>query len=227
MMECLIITGCTRGLGFELHRILALDDDGQRCCVFLGRNLRRLEKNPKFIYLETDFTQEYMGKELLDSLPKNLTRVTVISNAGMVSPIVQVEHLPINVFTDAVKVNFTAPAALISSLALWAKENQALLRVLNVSSGAANSAIPGWATYCSTKAGFKMFLDVLSAEQSTTEVIHFDPGVMNTDMQKEIRASNLESMPDVDIFIEYEKNNRLNIPEDVAIQIMEMLKVYV
>ena len=223
-MECLIITGCTSGLGLELHRNLALEADERYCCICLGRDLKRLEKNPAFIYLETDFTKEYVGKFLLNSLPENLTRVTIISNAGVVSPIVQVEHLPINAFADAVKVNFTTPVALVSSLALWTKQNQVLLRVLNVSSGAANRAIQGWATYCATKVGFKMFLDVLSAEQPLTEVIHFDPGVMDTAMQKEIRESSLDRMPDIDIFTEYKKNNRLISPKDVAIQLLKVLR---
>lgn len=225
-MECIIVTGCTSGLGLELHRMLAASADEQRCCVFLGRDLERINQHSKFIYLEVDFSQEYCPQLLLSSLPDNITRITLISNAGMVSPIEQVDSLPSDTFTAAVKVNFVTPAAITSSLAAWTKYNQALFRVINVSSGAANRAINGWASYCATKAGFKMFLDVLSVEQSDSEIVHFDPGVMNTAMQKTIRSSNTESMADVELFVEYKNKNKLNNTRDVATRLLQESKIY-
>lgn len=225
-MECLIVTGCTSGLGLELHQILASIEDQQRCCVFLGRNLDRLDKHPKFVYLNVNFSHEYSPQLLLTSLPNSISQITVISNAGMVAPIEKVDNLPLSTFSEAVKVNFVTPVAIISSIAAWAKKQKISFRILNVSSGAANRPIKGWSSYCSTKAAFKMFLDVLAAEQPNTEVIHFDPGVMNTSMQKEIRSASLDRMPDVSQFLDYQKDNTLSSPLDVAKRLLLELNVY-
>lgn len=64
--------------------------------------------------------------------------------------------------------------------------------MVNISSIAAILAVPGWATYCATRAARDMYHSVLAEEQKKKavgeiRVLNYAPGPMDTDMQKTIR----------------------------------------
>mmetsp|Transcript_13334 Transcript_13334/g.32602 ORF Transcript_13334/g.32602 Transcript_13334/m.32602 type:complete len:187 (-) Transcript_13334:1903-2463(-) len=82
-------------------------------------------------------------------------------------------------------------------------------RILHVSSGAAHGPPPvGWSVYGMTKAAFYQSFMVLENEFSqlggtgsgSVRVGSFKPGVVDTDMQGEIRDATSESMPAVTKF---------------------------
>jgi 3-oxoacyl-[acyl-carrier protein] reductase len=65
--------------------------------------------------------------------------------------------------------------------------------VINVSSGAAHRPLEGWAAYCSGKAGLAMLTNAIALETgpSGIRVFGLSPGVIDTDMQGQIRASGI------------------------------------
>jgi 3-oxoacyl-[acyl-carrier protein] reductase len=65
--------------------------------------------------------------------------------------------------------------------------------VINVSSGAAHRPLEGWAAYCSGKAGLAMLTNAIALEtgRSGIRVFGLSPGVIDTDMQGQIRASGI------------------------------------
>ncbi|WP_305463975.1 hypothetical protein [Photobacterium leiognathi] len=73
-----------------------------------------------------------------------------------------------------------------------------------------------------SKAGIKMFFDVIAKENDFVEVEHFDPGVIDTAMQEKIRSSGRDMMPDVDSFKKFQQEGKLKKPEDVAAQLILM-----
>src|SRR5699024_2192423 len=63
--------------------------------------------------------------------------------------------------------------------------------VANITSGAANKAIYGWSAYGSAKASINAYTTTVGKEQSelntNNKIFAFRPGVMDTDMTKDIR----------------------------------------
>ena len=103
-------------------------------------------------------------------------------------------------------------------------ENKASLHIFNVSSGEATKAIPEWATYRSTKASARMYFDALNSERNSKITIdHFDPGVMDTQMQEEMRSSSIQSLTLQVDFVQLKVEGRLKFPSSTAIQIEEII----
>lgn len=77
--------------------------------------------------------------------------------------------------------------------------------IVNISSGAATSALEGWSHYCATKAAVLSLTRVADKEyrEKGVRVIGLSPGTVATDMQRKIRESgiNLVSQLDPDAHI--------------------------
>jgi len=221
-----VLTGATRGLGHALYR--ELRSRGETVIV-IGRRLEglRAEKEGP-ILVEFDLARaakpdaavrlaELLGEALAGQV---FDRLVFISNAGIVEPIGQVGGLGPADVAAAAAINLVAPAIIADTCWRAAELKGAAFRVLNISSGAALRPIPGWAAYCATKAGARMFFDVLAAEEGGAEVRHIDPGVVDTDMQAVIRSTDHERFPLVEQFVTLAQEGRLQTPEAVAERIL-------
>jgi NAD(P)-dependent dehydrogenase (short-subunit alcohol dehydrogenase family) len=78
-------------------------------------------------------------------------------------------------------------------------------RVINVSSAAAQSALPGETVYYVAQAGIEKLTRVLAAEQQAPSfrAIAARPGVMDTDMQADARAQPPDVLPGVELLKEF------------------------
>lgn len=72
--------------------------------------------------------------------------------------------------------------------------------VVNMSSGAANSALEGWSHYCSTKAATKKLTEVAHVElgQRGIRVVGLSPGTVATDMMATIKESGINVVSTLD-----------------------------
>ncbi|MFL6561290.1 MAG: SDR family NAD(P)-dependent oxidoreductase [Bacillus sp. (in: firmicutes)] len=99
--------------------------------------------------------------------------------------------------------------------------------VINITPGAAEHPIEGWSVYCSSKAGLNMFTQTAALEQSernsNNTIIAFSPGVMDTNMQEQIRSTSKEAFKDLDRFKGYEEKNILLPVENVANALVDLL----
>ncbi|WP_188085416.1 SDR family NAD(P)-dependent oxidoreductase [Pseudoalteromonas sp. FUC4] len=225
-MNEIIITGCTSGVGLAFHEIVnsgeLLDNYN---VLYLGRDLSRLTKSDNQKYLELDLSQSgYINWDLIYGYPFPKL-ITLISNASIIDPLGKITPDNFDTLKQSLNVNILSPIEIFSSLARWAEANSVLIKIINITSGAANSPIAGWGAYCMTKAGIKMFLDVMSKESEHIEVIHFDPGVIDTGMQAKIRQATADEMPLVDNFKDFKVNGQLKSPTDVALKLIDMCKL--
>ena len=98
---------------------------------------------------------------------------------------------------------------------------------MNISSGASSKGYAGWPLYCAAKAGLENFIRSLAAEQIGTvnpmTCLNIEPGVVDTEMQAEIREAGAELFPDVARFIELKKSGKLRSPESVARAIIDIV----
>ena len=100
--------------------------------------------------------------------------------------------------------------------------------MLNISSGAGRATIDGWNVYCSTKAGIDMFSQVLKEEAQIDgtgiKILSLAPGIIDTDMQVQIREANKNEFSNIENFIEYKKNGDLSNPKTTAKQVLRFIE---
>jgi len=213
-MNSIILTGANRGLGREIHDILVNSNSLSADFTFISR--RPIEEPyQQCKYIQLDFMDTERQSFKLSVAPETKT-VIFISNAGTIDPIGKSASIPLAEMEKALRINCTGPLALAQWLSLKTKELCARLHIINISSGAARRPIKGWMAYCASKSAAVMALDVLALENSHVTVQHFDPGVMDTDMQRHIRGQPKELMPDVGLFQEFKNNHTLKSPREVA-----------
>lgn len=96
--------------------------------------------------------------------------------------------------------------------------------MISVSSGAAVSAIGGWAAYCSAKAALNQFNAVLAVEEPLVTAVAVRPGVVDTEMQTVIRRDGGKGM-DVGThgrFLSYHERGELLPPEKPGLAIARL-----
>jgi len=114
----------------------------------------------------------------------------LVNNAGVIHPIGHIADTDPTLWVEALHANLLGPY-LGARAALPHLDAGGV--IVNVSSGAASNPMEGWGAYCCTKAGLAMLTRMIDHEYRA-KGIHaygFRPGVVDTDMQGDIRASGI------------------------------------
>lgn len=172
------------------------------------------------------------AQQLLDWLQgqdaQAFSRVVLINNAGAIPPIAPLAHSDWQAVSHALRVGLEAPM-LITSAFLQATQKWSVPRqVLNVSSGLGRRAIASQATYCAAKAG----LDNFSLSVALDEAVHpngakicsLAPGVIDTDMQLQLRSADAASFPDVERFAQLKATGSLTSAPEAAARVLAWLE---
>ncbi len=137
----------------------------------------------------------------------------LVNNAGLAEPIARVAAADVEQWTYNIRVNLMGPFYLAHACLPALRSSRG--RVINVSSGAAHSAIVGWSAYCAAKAGLTHFTRVLAVEEPEVTCLALRPGVVDTDMQAAIRERGADAM-EADKWAYFQRlksENRLEPPE--------------
>jgi len=222
MKKTVVITGANRGLGKAFVDVLVKDE---ACFVVsMSRSLSEEQKKyslKQFYFLEVDLAAQNIAekisvlKELIGSEP-----VYFINNASIIEPIVKIEDLDEKAIDKTISVNIKSTMLITKFLLRNFKTNP--LTFLNISSGAANRAISNWSLYCSSKAFIQMFFNTAESEYKQHRFFNIDPGVMDTGMQKKLRASDF---PDVENFKALQQEGQLKSPIEVAEDILKTIQI--
>ncbi len=122
----------------------------------------------------------------------------------------------------AVALNVAAP--LMLAAAVVAATPLAARRVLHVSSGAGSSSYPGWSVYGATKAALDHHARSAALDDVPgLRVCSLAPGVIDTAMQAEIRATPLAHFPNRQRFIDMERSGQLSAPDACATRLVDYL----
>ncbi len=222
-MKAIVLTGSTGGLGQSLVEVLVNEKDSELICLY--RNKPKFEEvflnkgkqiKGYFIKEKDDFSSL---EELIDS--KKFESVVLILNAFSIVPIKRVGEFSPEEIVDFVYGNVTSNILLLNKFVKHCKQYCQNLRIINLDSGAADFPLTGWSNYCAGKAYMNSFISVVLAENPEFQIVSFDPGVMNTDMQAEIRAVTKNVFDQVETFVGYKNDNKLHEPLEVAKQIKE------
>jgi benzil reductase ((S)-benzoin forming) len=151
--------------------------------------------------------------------------VCLINNAAVAGPVGLLGRLDEAELENSLAVNLLAPITLANLFCRVFENGGAARRIINVSSGAAQRALPGDALYCVGKAGLEMLTAALAAEEKGPgfRAISVRPGIIDTDMQVFARSQPREVLPCVDMFVEFHSQGRLVPPDTVATKIADRL----
>jgi benzil reductase ((S)-benzoin forming) len=227
-----IITGASKGLGRAITLGLLGGDahvvaisrthDAQlaRHAVENGYTLQQIQCD-----LANPTAVQRLSEPFMPSLPADAKRYVLINNAGAVNPIGKTDALhSAAAITAAFALNVTSVMALTAAFLRRTADMGVERRILNISSGAGRSAVPGWGVYCATKAALDRYSEVVAAEQHAhTRIASLAPGVIDTDMQQTIRDSESTNFPNVEKFRSLYAQGQLSSPVDTAARILTYL----
>ena len=152
---------------------------------------------------------------------------TLINNAGLLGRVGPVDAGDADTLAAVLRVGLEAPL-LLTSVFLRATRAWAIdKRVLNISSGAGRRPIAGWAAYCAAKAGLDHFSRVTALDEplrpNPARIVSLAPGVIDTDMQGDVRASDPAGFPDKPRFEELKASGQLATPAAAARRVLAYL----
>ena len=116
----------------------------------------------------------------------------LVNNAGIIEPIHRLEDSEPDAWSGVIDTNLKGVYYGIRYAAPVMAE-QGRGTIINISSGAATSALEGWSHYCASKAGVLSLTRCADKEfrEKGVTVIGLSPGTVATDMQLAIRQSGI------------------------------------
>lgn len=222
-----IVTGTSRGLGAAIASAL-LD----RGIPVLG--LAR-QHNPALARTGAECTQVALDLSTPEALSHWLAggdmarfladadQVLLINNAGTVQPVGPLGTQGSAAVAQAVSLNIAAPLMLADAF-VTASPAATDRRILHVSSGAARNAYAGWNVYCATKAALDHHARaVLEDAVPGLRICSLAPGVIDTDMQVQVRTSDEARFPARERFEALKRDGALVPPAVCAARLVGYL----
>jgi benzil reductase ((S)-benzoin forming) len=230
-----ILTGASRGMGLAIaqqlldagHHLLCLsrrhnDELGQRA----AREHRRCEQ------WAVDLAQPEAAAMRLEVWlagidAATLASVTLINNAGVVPRIAPLAVLPALDIAHTLRVDLEAPMLLTSTFLRATASWPVPRKVLNISSGAGRRPMGSQATYSAAKAGLDHFTRCVALEEggrpNGAKLCSLAPGVIDTDMQTQLRQADDADFPDRGLFVGLKEKGGLTSPADAASRVLAFL----
>ncbi|RDW19862.1 (S)-benzoin forming benzil reductase [Oceanobacillus chungangensis] len=230
-----IVTGASKGLGKEIASLFL--ESGVNVIGISRTENNHLsilanELNKSYHHYSCDLTDHNALQSTYEQISEllltvDLTSLQLVNNAATIEPISPSINITSEELIQHFQLNTIAPMLLTNFFLKKAFESEIPFMAVTITSGAADRPIYGWSAYGSSKASINMFTKTVALEQEElatgNKVIAFNPGVMDTEMQEEIRSSSKEQFSDVESFINFKKNNLLNDPRLVAGVLIDIL----
>ena len=226
-----VLTGASRGMGAAMARQL-LAPDHALLCLSRQRNAALDAAGPGCEQWAIDLAQPVEAAARLSTwlgghAAGAFASATLINNAAELTRIGAVEDCGEAELSSALRVSLEAPLLLTAAFLRATRRWPALRRVLNVSSGLGRRAMAGQASYCAAKAGLDHFTRALALDEAArpngAKVVSLAPGVIDTDMQRQLRAGDPAGFPERANFVGLKENGQLTSPDDAAARVLAYL----
>jgi benzil reductase ((S)-benzoin forming) len=235
-----ILTGASRGMGLAMAQQL-LAPDRLLLCISRQTNddlaSAATQKGATLLQWSQDLADSLgAAQRLQDWLqtqsPAALASATLINNAGVLTTIGPLEAAPPEGLVNALRVGLEAPmlltAAFLRVTGEWVNEGwRGPRKVLNISSGLGRHAMAGQASYCAAKAGMDHFTRGSALDEAQkpfgAKLVSLAPGVIDTDMQTQLRAGDPAAFPDLQRFVELQRQGQLTPPDAAARSVLAWL----
>jgi benzil reductase ((S)-benzoin forming) len=231
-----ILTGASRGLGLAMARQLL--QPGHHLLCLSRKPHAELAEQAMAVPIELEqWAQDLsLAGEAAVRLESWLTRLqrrplqsaTLINNAAMIPHIGPLDELPINELTQALRVGLEAPIQLSAAFLRGTRDWGLSRRILNISSGLGRRPMASQAAYCTVKAGLDQFSRCIALEEvlrpNGAKICALAPGVIDTDMQLQLRSAAADAFPDRGRFERLKSEHLLSSAEDAAQRILAYLQ---
>ncbi|WP_108125113.1 SDR family NAD(P)-dependent oxidoreductase [Saccharospirillum mangrovi] len=218
-----LITGGSRGLGAELVTQYLAD----------GWTVREFSRSGSGeTHIAADFSRRENAIDTIDAqfrafAAQDWTEIVLIINAAQIGPIGPLSASVPRDWWQSLDVNLTLN---ISAIGLFQQHFQTMAArkvVAVISSGAAQAGMGGWGLYCLAKSGLERLAEAMAEEQQNQpqpiQTLNISPGLIDTDMQAQIRAADTDQFADVEQFRSYKDSGQLVAPARVAGAVRQLI----
>ena len=224
-----IISGTTKGLGKAIYEYASQLPHNE----FLAINRHLLKSShPHTTAFQLDLTNP-LDSVALHKLFSGSAQwrvyetIYLVNNAATIQPIKPVGQIELSEILKSWRINFLNHAGIINEfIKMTGRLRGTKRRILNISSGAAESPHYGIALYCSAKAALEMLTMSIFKEQEVlkqVKIMAFRPGVMDTAMQQQIRRSSKDDFWSVERFKRLFQEHQLSDPHEIARLVYKIL----
>lgn len=231
-----IVTGHSRGLGAALTAQLL-----QAGTQAIGLS-RRASESLAALAQQRGARLEQWSVDLADPLPvarrlratlagvapDRFARAVLINNAGAITAPAPLRDTDLDALSTTLRIDLEAATLLCAAFLDATRAWRADRRVLNVSSGLGRRAMASSAAYCAAKAGMDHLSRCLALEEGAqangARVVSLAPGVIDTDMQVQLRGADVASFPDRERFVALHREGQLTSADAAAARVLACLE---
>jgi short-subunit dehydrogenase len=198
MKSTILITGASRGIGFETAKLLASKENDFDNIVLVARDtdyfhiategIRRTSLDKNIYSIPADLSDPQSVVTVFDQLELAGLKInSLINNAGFTKP-ASVNEMSLEDFDLTMRVNVYSPFQFIQ-LALC--RSHPLRQIVNIASTAGIKGRAGWLSYSASKAAMIAMSEVLRDELRPygVDLICLSPGRCATDLRKRLAPS--------------------------------------
>lgn len=223
-MKLAIVTGGSQGLGRELVQLLEQND---WTVIEISRSGNSNH------HISCDLGNAADVDQLLRKLQAQFNayqpaELLFVNNAGVLAPIHSLPDYSAHEISYSLAINVQAPLQLLALVMNTYRHAAIAKTILNISSGAALKGYAGWSLYCAGKAALHNACLALREEEQQKahpfRIVNVNPFVMDTTMQAQIRAADLQAFPSRPRFEKFFAEQVLLAPVQVAQAIMALAR---
>ncbi|MGH6612236.1 MAG: SDR family NAD(P)-dependent oxidoreductase [Burkholderiaceae bacterium] len=229
-----IITGASRGLGLAMAEQLLRP--GALLLTMSRRPSTDLADRAKSAGASLEQWSIDLGdgvaaaarlKQWLGSRTETFSSATLINNAALAGKPRLLADSDADSLVAVMRVGLEAPVLLSSAFLRATRDWSIPRKILNISSGAGKKPLPGAATYCAVKAGLDHLSRSIAMEEAQTsngaKIVSLAPGVIDTDMQTELREASPRDFPPQPHFADMKTSGQLASPSAAATRVLAYL----
>jgi NAD(P)-dependent dehydrogenase (short-subunit alcohol dehydrogenase family) len=197
--RCAIISGASRGLGFEVARQFVLEGANVMLCARGAVELSRAQEElqalagtrTKVMALAADVSLPADMEDVATTTIAEFGKVdALIANAGIYGPKGPIEEVNWQEWSDAIDINLKGTVLQCRAIIPHFKLNRAG-KIIILSGGGATKPMPYLSAYAASKAGVVRFAETLAEELKGfgIDVNTVAPGALNTRLLDEVLAA--------------------------------------
>lgn len=214
--KVIILTGASRGIGLAAAHYLLKQSHKLVVVARSEPPLRELEKQypEQVAVLAGDLADFTLGDKAVQLAQQRYSKLDgVIVNHGVLDPVKRIADSTAEEWRAAYDINFFSAIALAKAALQPLRQSKGCM--VFVSSGAAANAYPTWGAYGSAKAALNHLAMTMASEEKDITSIAVRPGVVDTEMQRDIREKHNTAMDagDAKRFAELKSSGSLLKPE--------------
>lgn len=230
-----ILTGSSRGMGLAMaeqllgpnHHLLCIARNPNETLTVLAQKVNcHMEQWAQDLEHSTQAADRLTQWLALQDL-SDLSSATLINNAGAIPHIAPLSASDPRDLARALRVGLEAPMLLTAAFLKATQAWNLPRKVLNISSGLGRRAMASQAAYCAAKAGMDHFTRCLALDEARNpqgaKVCSLAPGVIDTDMQAQLRGADIAEFPDKNNFLNLKLKNQLTSAAEAARQVLGYL----